>query len=171
MLTQLAVEAGTDAKMKIAQITPYFLPVEGGVERHVLNLSHELVRRGHEVEIFTCARTRQNEPLERTSVVQGLRVSRFESMFSIGEFGRVWPGFARKVISLTDEEAGLLARLGVRSDQRAVIPHGVDAIHFSRADPSLFTSKFGLEGRDIALCLSRINRTKGLDVLLEAFAR
>jgi glycosyltransferase involved in cell wall biosynthesis len=241
-MTQLAVEAGTDAKMKIAQITPYFLPVEGGVERHVLNLSHELVRRGHEVEIFTCARTRQNEVLDRSSVVEGLPVSRFESMFSIGEFGRVWPGFARevmkgdfdvvhshsfrhphtdismlvskmtgsasvltahspfhpgevrgrfaralvpvydnlfapttlayfdKVISLTDEEAGLLARLGVRSDQRVVIPHGVDAVHFSRADPSLFVSKYRLEGRDIALCLSRINRTKGLDVLLEAFA-
>src|SRR6267378_1699216 len=242
MMSQLAVEAGADAKMKIAQITPYFLPVEGGVERHVLNLSHELVRRGHEVEIFTCARTRQNEALERTSVVEGLPVSRFESMFSLGEFGRVWPGFARevmkgdfdvvhshsfrhphtdismlvskmtgsasvltahspfhpsevrgrvaralvdvydnllapttlayfdKVISLTEEEAGLLARLGVREDQRVVIPHGVDSVHFTRADPSLFTSIFHLEGKDIAFCLSRINRTKGLDVLLEAFA-
>src|SRR5712692_2808640 len=242
MMTQLAVEAGADAKMRIAQITPYFLPVEGGVERHVLNLSHELVRRGHEVEIFTVARTRQNEVLERSSVVEGLRVWRFESMFSLGEFGRVWPGFARevlkgdfdvvhahsfrhphtdisvlvskmtgsasvltahspfhpgevrgrvaralvpvydklfapttlayfdKVIALTEEEASVLARLGVRSDQRVVIPHGVDNVHFSRADPSLFMSKYGLEGRDVALCLSRINRTKGLDVLLEAFS-
>jgi glycosyltransferase involved in cell wall biosynthesis len=228
--------------MKIAQITPYFLPVEGGVERHVLNLSHKLVERGHDVEIFTCARTRQNGVLERHEVVDGLRVSRFESMFSLGEFGRVWPGFARevmkgdfdvvhahsfrhphtdismmvskmtgsasvltahspfhppgvrgrvaralvpvydslfaptslayydKVIALTDEEAGLLARLGVREDQSVVIPHGVDSVHFERADPSIFTSKYGLEGKDIALCLSRINKTKGLDVLLEAFA-
>jgi glycosyltransferase involved in cell wall biosynthesis len=75
-----------------------------------------------------------------------------------------------KVIALTDDEAGLLARLGMRPDQRVVIPHGVDAVHFSRADPSIFTSKYGLEGRDVALCLSRINRTKGLDVLLEAFS-
>ena len=228
--------------MKIAQITPYFLPVEGGVERHVLNLSHQLVKRGHEVEVFTCARTRKNEVLERNSVVEGLPVSRFESMFSLGEFGRIWPGFARevikgdfdvvhahsfrhphtdismlvskmtgsasvltahspfhpgdlrgrvaralvpvydtlfapttlayfdKVISLTEDEAELLARLGVRPDQKVVIPHGVDSVHFTRADPSLFTSKYGLEGKDIALCLSRINKTKGLDVLLEAFA-
>jgi glycosyltransferase involved in cell wall biosynthesis len=228
--------------MKIAQVTPYFLPVEGGVERHVLNLSRELVRRGHEVEIFTCASTRQSEALDHSSVVEGLRVYRFESIMSLGEFGRVWPGFARQVlngefdvvhahsfrhphtdlamlvsklagsasvltthspfhpgevrgplaralvpiydnffapttlayfgsvISLTPEEAGLLARMGVSSDQTVIIPHGVDRVHFSRSDPSVFTSKFGLGGKDIALCLSRMNRTKGLDVLLESFA-
>lgn len=228
--------------VKIAQVTPYFLPVEGGVERHVLNLSKELVRRGHEVEIFTCASTRQSESLEHSAVVEGLRVSRFESVMSLGEFGRVWPGFAREVlrgqfdvvhahsfrhphtdlamlaaklggsvsvltthspfhpgevrgplaralvpiydnlfapttlayfgsvISLTAEEAGLLAKMGVSADQIVIIPHGVDKEHFLPGDPALFTSKFGLEGRDIALCLSRINRTKGLDVLLEAFS-
>jgi len=228
--------------MKIAQVTPYFLPVEGGVERHVLNLSKELVRRGHEVEIFTCASTRQSDVLEPSAVVEGLRVHRFESIMSLGEFGKVWPGFAREVlrgefdvvhahsfrhphtdismmvsklggsasvltthspfhpggvrgpfaralvpiydnlfapttlayfgtvISLTRDEAVLLARMGVSSDQTVVIPHGVDSVHFSRADPSLFKSKFGLEGGEIALCLSRINRTKGLDVLLESFS-
>ena len=228
--------------MKIAQVTPYFLPVEGGVERHVLNLSKELVRRGHEVEIFTCASTRQSESLEHSAMVEGLRVHRFESVMSLGEFGRVWPGFARQllrgqfdvvhahsfrhphtdlamlvsklagsasvltthspfhpgevrgpfaralvpiydnllapttlayfgsVISLTPEEAGLLARMGVSADQAAVIPHGVERGHFSPSNPRLFTSKFGLEGKEIALCLSRINRTKGLDVLLDSFS-
>lgn len=228
--------------MRIAQVTPYFLPVEGGVERHVLNLSKELVRRGHEVEVFTCANTRQNDVLEPASVVEGLHVSRFESIMSLGEFGRVWPGFAQqvfkgefdvvhahsfrhphtdlsmlvskftgsasvltthapfhpgevrgpfaralvpiydnlfapttlgyfdRVISLTNDEAVLLTRMGVSADRIVVIPHGIDAVHFSRADPSGFISKFGLEGKDIALCLSRINRTKGLDVLLDAFA-
>jgi glycosyltransferase involved in cell wall biosynthesis len=216
--------------------------VEGGVERHVLNLSKELVRRGHDVEIFTCASTRQSGVLEPSSVVEGLRVYRFESVVSLGEFGRVWPGFARgvfkgefdvvhahsfrhphtdlsmivskfagsasvltthspfhpgsvrgpiaralvpiydnlfapttlgyfgTVISLTNDEADLLSRMGVSSDQTVVIPHGVDGIHFSQSDPSRFISKFGLEGRDIALCLSRINRTKGLDVLLDSFS-
>jgi len=211
------------------------------VERHVLNLSKELVRRGHEVEIFTCASTRQSDRLERSSVVEGLRVSRFESVMSLGEFGRVWPGFAREVlagqfdvvhahsfrhphtdlamlvsklggsasvltthspfhpgevrgplaralvpiydnlfapttlayfgsvISLTEEEAGLLARMGVSADQTVIIPHGVDAVHFAPSEPSAFTSNFGLEGRDVALCLSRINRTKGLDVLIDSF--
>jgi glycosyltransferase involved in cell wall biosynthesis len=229
--------------LRIAQVTPYFLPVEGGVERHVLNLSKELVRRGHEVEVFTCGSTRQSDVLERSSVVEGLPVHRFDSVMSLGEFGRVWPGFAREVlkgdfdvvhahsfrhphtdlsmlvskfagsasvltthspfhpgevrgplaralvpiydhlfapttlgyfgtvISLTRDEAELLTRMGVSADKIAVIPHGIDQIHFSPSDPSLFTSKFGLEGRDIALCLSRINRTKGLDVLLGSFSR
>ena len=212
------------------------------MERHVLNLSKELARRGHDVEIFTCATTRQSDALERSSVVEGLRVYRFGSVVSLGEFGRVWPGFARgvfrgefdvvhahsfrhphtdlsmvvskfsgsasvltthspfhpggvrgplaralvpiydnlfapttlgyfgTVIALTSDEAEVLRRMGATADQIAVIPHGVDAVHFSGSDPSLFRSKFGLEGRDVALCLSRINRTKGLDVLLDSFS-
>jgi glycosyltransferase involved in cell wall biosynthesis len=79
-------------------------------------------------------------------------------------------GYFDKVISLTVEEAAILSGLGVSSDRMAVIPHGVDDVHFSPADPSDFLRKHRLEGKDIALCLSRINRTKGLDVLLDAFS-
>ena len=217
--------------------------MEGGVERHVANLSKQLALRGHDVEVFTCARTRQGDLLERSSMVEGLRVSRFDSYMSLGEFGKVWPGFAPrvlkggydvvhshsfrhphtdvslvaskfsrsasvltshspfhpaevrgpfaralvpvydnlvapttlglydKVISLTTEEASQLERIGARPKRTVIIPHGIDDIHFQPASASLFTRKFGLEGKRFLLCLSRINKTKGLDVLLEAFAR
>ena len=43
--------------MKIALITPYFHPVEGGRERTVLYLAEGLVKRGHTVTVFASDRT------------------------------------------------------------------------------------------------------------------
>lgn len=60
--------------MKIAQITPYFLPHTGGMERYVYNLSKNLIREGHAVEVFT-----SNVPEGRThDVVDGIPVRRLK---------------------------------------------------------------------------------------------
>ncbi|MFQ5884402.1 MAG: glycosyltransferase family 4 protein [Thermoplasmata archaeon] len=39
--------------MRIVQVSPYFYPHVGGVESHVLDLSKELVSRGHHVSVLT----------------------------------------------------------------------------------------------------------------------
>ncbi|MCK5547779.1 MAG: glycosyltransferase family 4 protein [Thermoplasmata archaeon] len=39
--------------MRIIQVAPYFHPHIGGVESHVMSLSEELVRRGHDVYVLT----------------------------------------------------------------------------------------------------------------------
>ncbi|UCD92360.1 MAG: glycosyltransferase family 4 protein [Methanobacteriota archaeon] len=39
--------------MRIVQVSPYFYPHVGGVESHVLDLSTELVSRGHHVSVLT----------------------------------------------------------------------------------------------------------------------
>ncbi len=228
--------------MRIAQVTPYFVPVDGGVERHVLNLSLELMRLGHDVEVFTCNGTRNGEQLESSSEVQGIPVHRFRSYLSLGEFGKVWPGFSAellngkydiihahsyrhphtdislivsklarcgsvltphspfhpnylraplarvlvpiydvvlapfslrsydKVVSLTPAEARILRSMGVRNDQIAVIPHGVEERNFGNGESRSFVARHKLEGKEVVLYIGRINRTKGLDVLIEAFA-
>ena len=60
--------------MKIAQITPYFLPHTGGVERYVYNLSKNLIQEGHRVEVIT-----SNVPEGKTlDVVDGIPVRRLK---------------------------------------------------------------------------------------------
>jgi len=229
--------------LRIAHVTPYFLPVDGGVERHVLNLSKQLVRLGNEVEVFTCKATRNGGTLESFEVIEGIPVHRYASVGGLGEFGKIWPGFgvdllkgrfdvihahsfrhphtdlsllvsklsrsgsvltthspfhpgfvrgplARalvpvydeivapitlrsfdRIVSLTMGEAVILEGMGATPAQVVVIPHGVEEIHFRATDPAPFIAKYGLGGRIVVLCLARMNRTKGLGILLEAFSR
>ena len=62
--------------MKIAQLTPYFYPHLGGVESHVLELSKQLKRKGHEVLVITT----KLEGTKKRSVVEGIPVKRVEPL-------------------------------------------------------------------------------------------
>lgn len=58
--------------MRIAQVTPYFLPHNGGMEMYVYNLSKSLINDGHTVEVIT-----SNVPQGRTrEVMDGIPVRR-----------------------------------------------------------------------------------------------
>jgi glycosyltransferase involved in cell wall biosynthesis len=84
--------------VKIAQVTPYFYPVEGGVERHVYGLSRGLAERGHEVHVFTYIGDRNGGKFCGRECIDGIEVKRFNSVFTIGEFARLWPGVVRELL-------------------------------------------------------------------------
>ena len=58
--------------MNILQVTPYFFPHFGGVESHVLGLSENLIKLGHEVEVVTSRYSRMPE----TEVLNGIKITR-----------------------------------------------------------------------------------------------
>jgi len=60
--------------MKVLQVAPFFGEQYGGCERYAYNLSSELAKLGHEVEVFTA---RVNRQTPQRSNVQGVRVHRF----------------------------------------------------------------------------------------------
>jgi glycosyltransferase involved in cell wall biosynthesis len=62
--------------MKILQITPYFLPHTGGIERYVYNLSKNLVKMGHEVEIIA-SNVPQNKETEQ---LDGITIRRYHCL-------------------------------------------------------------------------------------------
>jgi glycosyltransferase involved in cell wall biosynthesis len=66
--------------MNIVQVAPYFQPHIGGVESHVLEISLELQRRGHDVKIFT-SQYDPSLPLHET--VEGLEVQRAKPIINI----------------------------------------------------------------------------------------
>lgn len=65
--------------MKIAQVTPYFHPHVGGVESYVLALSKALVKKGHDVTVYTTLlpKTKENEKIE------GINVKRIKPLFTL----------------------------------------------------------------------------------------
>jgi len=60
--------------MKVAQVTPYFLPHNGGMELYVYNLSKNLINAGHTVEVIT-ANVPEGKPFD---VVDGIPVRRLK---------------------------------------------------------------------------------------------
>ena len=59
--------------MKILQITPYYLPHTGGIERYVYNLSQYLIAQGHAVEVATANAPESSD----TETVEGITIHRY----------------------------------------------------------------------------------------------
>jgi glycosyltransferase involved in cell wall biosynthesis len=65
--------------MKILQVTPYFPPHVGGLEKCVYKISEQLVRKGHKVVVYT-ANFPKSKPLE---IVEGMVVHRLPVFFRV----------------------------------------------------------------------------------------
>lgn len=74
--------------MKIVQTPVRFYPAVGGVEKYVLDLSSQLVKRGHRVTVI-CA----NEPESEINEVKGIRVERLAYIGKIANSNITLPLF------------------------------------------------------------------------------
>jgi len=62
--------------MKILQLTPYYFPHKGGIERYIANLSKYLIKNGHEVEIYS-----SNIPRTYSiEILDGVTIRRYTSI-------------------------------------------------------------------------------------------
>src|SRR3989344_836859 len=89
--------------MKITFITPFFYPVMGGVENHVYYLAKELIKKGHEVEVFTSDLERNSKLSNKEEVYDEIKITRFKTLFRIGDFGSFFPGMF-KAIKVSDSD-------------------------------------------------------------------
>jgi glycosyltransferase involved in cell wall biosynthesis len=91
--------------MRILHVCPAYYPSLGGAETHVRELSERLVRKGHDVTVFTTFNWglmgfKRTERLERFEVVNGVKVKRFENWDGVRKFLRLaWriPGSYRSL--------------------------------------------------------------------------
>jgi glycosyltransferase involved in cell wall biosynthesis len=76
--------------MKIAQISPYFYPVTGGMENHVLEISKRLSRY-YEVTIITSNRDRNGKKLPIYEKLGKISIIRANTLIRTSEFSSFFP--------------------------------------------------------------------------------
>ncbi len=80
--------------MKIAQVTLYFHPYTvGGVEWYVYNMSRELVKMGHEVEVVT-AQTYDGRTAPAAEEIEGIKVRRVKLRLDWSYRMKLWDGLS-----------------------------------------------------------------------------
>ncbi len=79
---------------------------------------------------------------------------------------------AARVIALTVTEAEQYQSMGVPKERIEIVPNGVDLSEFETLpDKGVFRKKQGISpGEKLILYLGRIHQTKGIDLLIRAFA-
>jgi glycosyltransferase involved in cell wall biosynthesis len=79
---------------------------------------------------------------------------------------------ASKVIALTRTEVQQYLSMGVPAEKIAIVPNGIDLTEYSDLpSKGAFKRKFNIqENTKIILYLGRIHRTKGIDLLIKAYA-
>jgi glycosyltransferase involved in cell wall biosynthesis len=105
--------------LKIAQLVPYYFPSIGGVEVVCQYISEELVKRGHEVHVFTANRNHKGSPplnVAANEVINGVSVHRFRSYINIGHHG-FFPGF---ILPLTRGRFDVIHAHGYRQPQSEI---------------------------------------------------
>lgn len=101
--------------MKIIQISTFFHPVTGGVESHVLNLSKELEKEGHEVEVLSSDSTKLGKRVTKSDTDYfGIKIHRFRTWFSLSYYHRVFPGI---IAFLLTENYDLIHVHGLRKSE------------------------------------------------------
>ena len=92
--------------MRVLHVSHQYLPAIGGAERYIADLSEELVRRGHEIDVFTSRATDGHtwqSALPAREVVNGVKVRRFGALPRRGHtwraldigLGHYWPRRSR----------------------------------------------------------------------------
>jgi len=75
-------------------------------------------------------------------------------------------------LAVSESEADQYIQMGVNRDRVRIIPHGIDISRYKvNPEPGSFRTKHGIGSSPLFLFVGRINRIKGLDFLVEAFAR
>ena len=79
---------------------------------------------------------------------------------------------AAKVVALNKMEVEQYRSMGIPEEKIVIIPNGIDLSEYAKLPPKgAFKKKFNIpEDRKIILYLGRIHRTKGIDLLIKAYA-
>ena len=78
--------------MKIGYLVTYFYPFGDGMENNCLSSAKEMVKRGHEVHVFTSDRRDGKVLKKKEDVYQGIKIHRSKTFFRYGHYLDFSPG-------------------------------------------------------------------------------
>lgn len=84
-------------KPKVCFVTSFFYPTIGGVETHILNVGKELIKLGYDVEVFVSDLDRDKKIKDKETVIEGIKVRRFKSIFKLSFSEIFFPGLFKAV--------------------------------------------------------------------------
>lgn len=82
----------------IAQVIPSFHPMIGGIEIYLLNLSRELVKRGHEVHVYTAARVMGKRLTPFEDEIDGVKIHRLPVILELSFRLKLWPSLYDRLL-------------------------------------------------------------------------
>jgi glycosyltransferase involved in cell wall biosynthesis len=133
--------------MRVLHVTHQYAPAIGGAERYITDLSEELARRGHTVEVYTSRATDYHtwaNVLPPQATINGVQVRRFDAWPRRGhtwralDFGlrHYWPGRSAALAALIYYGNGPICpglyRAIVRAAPRFDLVH-INQLHYSHA--------------------------------------
>jgi glycosyltransferase involved in cell wall biosynthesis len=84
--------------MKIAMVNVYFYPdMVGGAEWYVYNISRELVKKGHEIHVFT-GKYLEKKHVQYPESIEGIRIHRVPLVFNITYRLKLWKHLEDEII-------------------------------------------------------------------------
>ena len=118
--------------MRIAMVCPFFLPVVGGMEKHVYNLSKALIAKGHEVTVLTSDIDHEGRRIKgREDEIEGIGIIRHRTIARMGRFVSLWPSFAKE-----------LKNFDLTHVHNPRHPHAVLATIFAKRKPLVLTPHY-----------------------------
>ena len=85
--------------MKIIKVSSFFWPVKGGMENHLYYEGKELIKSGHDLQVFTSDSLRSGKIKKKFAIIDGINVSRFPSWFKLSAFTPVCPGLLKSILT------------------------------------------------------------------------
>src|SRR3989344_421868 len=85
--------------MKIAKVSSFFWPVKGGMENHLYYEGKEFLKLKHDYVIYTSDSVRIGKIKKKFSVIDGLQVKRFPTLFRLSYFTPVFPALFWSILT------------------------------------------------------------------------
>lgn len=84
--------------MKIAYVCPFYDPTIGGVKQVVKELAKRMIKKGHEVHVFTSDWDKYNRIKKKEEIIDGVYVHRCFHFVKVANFASIWPSVFFKLL-------------------------------------------------------------------------